>query len=136
MWYVFFTAVVSFRRIVFGESILPNRLRHRRSTFNYDRDTLFLVRPESEMLLPFVREIFKTLRSESGKAQPAIRIELCLHGLYVAILVFCLGAALLHALMPWVREGAEHLFEMGFITSLVVSCALAVVGVTLSLRLK
>jgi hypothetical protein len=40
MWYVFFTAVVSFRRIVFGESILPNRLRHRRSTFNYDRDTL------------------------------------------------------------------------------------------------
>jgi hypothetical protein len=96
----------------------------------------FLVRPESEMLLPFMREIFKTLRSESGKAQPAIRIELCLHGLYAAILVFCLGAALLHALMPWVREGAEHLFEMGFITSLVVSCALAVVGVTLSLRLK
>ena len=40
MWYVFFTAVLSFRRIVFGESILPNRLRHRRSTFNYDRDTL------------------------------------------------------------------------------------------------
>jgi hypothetical protein len=26
MWYVFFTAVVSFRRIVFGESILTNRL--------------------------------------------------------------------------------------------------------------
>ena len=40
MWYVFFTAVVSFRRIVFGESILSNRLRHRRSTFNYDWDTL------------------------------------------------------------------------------------------------
>src|SRR5207248_3852753 len=40
IWYVFFTAVVSFRRIVFGESILSNRLRHRRSTFNYDWDTL------------------------------------------------------------------------------------------------
>jgi hypothetical protein len=34
MWYVFFTAVVSLSEIGFGESILSNRVRHRRSTFN------------------------------------------------------------------------------------------------------
>lgn len=34
MWYSFFAAAVSFRGNGFGESIVSNRLRHRRLTFN------------------------------------------------------------------------------------------------------
>ena len=89
-----------------------------------------------EMLLPFVREIFRTLRSKATKAHPAIRVELVLHCLFGMIFVLCLLASLLHALVPFVRDSTEHLFLYAFVTSGVISTVLAGVSVTLAVRLK
>lgn len=88
------------------------------------------------MLLPFMREIIKTFRSEARKAHPAIRLELCFHIAIIGIVIFCLGATLLHALMPWMRPGVDHLLEEVFITCLVLFVLLASVSITLAIRLK
>jgi hypothetical protein len=88
------------------------------------------------MLLPFMRDGLSTLRGEFSKAHPAIRLELRLHYFFGAVLLFCLGASVLHALIPWVREGTEKLLVGGFVTSFVVCIGLAVVSLTLSVRLK
>lgn len=90
----------------------------------------------AEMLLPFIREIFRTLGSELKKSQhPAIRIELILQSLFGLICVLCLLALIVHALIPFVREGSERAFLFGFVTSLIVSIALARVSVKVSLSL-
>jgi hypothetical protein len=89
-----------------------------------------------DMFLPFIREMFGALRREIGKTDnTAIRIELGLECLFGTILVLCLLASLLHALMPWVRASTEELFLDAFITSGVVCVALACVSVTVSIRL-
>jgi len=89
-----------------------------------------------EILIPFVREIFRTLRSEATKSHPAIKIELLLHCLFGMIAVVCLLASVLHALSPFVREDMERLILYSFITSFVVCIALGGVSITLAVRLK
>ena len=88
------------------------------------------------MFLPFFGEAFKALRSESAKNHLAIKLEMRLQVFLGAIIVFCLLAHLLHALVPWVREGTEQVFLAALITSAFLFVAMACVSITLSLRLK
>jgi len=89
-----------------------------------------------EMLLPFLREIFNSLKKEPAKLDPAVRLELIFHRFLSALILFCLAATLLHALVPWVKERVENILLGGFITSFLLWIGLAGVSLRLTLRLK
>ncbi len=86
-------------------------------------------------LMPLIREVFSTLRSETQKSHPAIRLELALHLLFGLIAFVCLGAILLHSLIPWVRPEVENFFVFSFISSFIVCVLLAGVSIRVARRL-
>lgn len=89
-----------------------------------------------EMFLPFLREAFKTLRSESTKTHPAIRLEMRFEYFFGTITAFCLLVNALHALIPWVNEKSEQVILGSLITSAILFVLMAAVSLTLALRLK
>jgi len=89
-----------------------------------------------EMLLPFVREVISTLRNESTRTHPAVRLELRFHHVLAAVIFFCLVATAVHALVPWAGERAQTVIICAFITSFVLSSILGAISLRLSLRLK
>jgi hypothetical protein len=89
-----------------------------------------------EMFLPFLKEAFQALRREFTKEHPAIRLEIRLTCLTGTVVLFSLGATLVHALIPWVREAAEKMFFEAFITSGILTVTLFCISVGFSLRLK
>ena len=88
------------------------------------------------MLLPFLSESLKALRSELTKTHPSIRLEMRFQYFLGTIIVFCLLAILLHALTPWVRDKPEQVFLGTLITSGILFFCLLCVSMTLSLRIK
>jgi hypothetical protein len=90
----------------------------------------------AHMFLPFLHEAFKALRSESTKTHPAIRLEMRFQQFLGAIVILCLLAILLHALVPWVRERSEQTLLDALLTSAILFVCLGCVSLNLSLRLK
>jgi hypothetical protein len=90
----------------------------------------------AHMFLPFLHEAFTALRSESTKTDPAIRLEMRFQTFLGAIIILCLLASLLHALIPWGRDRSEQIFLGALITSTVLFVCLGCVSLNLSLRLR
>lgn len=89
-----------------------------------------------ETLLPYMREAVGTLRTESNKTHPAVRLELRFHYVLASIIFFCLIAIVLHALIPWTREVPEAAIIGSLISAGVLASVLGFVSLRLSLRVK
>ena len=100
---------------------------------------LFLIFGEKglKMFLPFVADSFDVLKSETKKLHhPSIRLELIYHGFLALIIVVCLCATVLHALIPWVRAEIERNLAIAFCCALIMFGLLACVSLVLSRHIK